>query len=84
VAVHALAHSGFAGLGDEPGHVILGDQIVQIMISLENHTAAATAIAAAGTALGDERFAMERNTSLPAVTGAGKYLDLVYEHFCED
>ena len=62
------------------GLVILSDEIVEIVVRLENHVAAATAVAAARTALGHVRFAMKRDRALAAVPGARVNLDLVDEH----
>src|SRR5579884_446986 len=78
--VHPFAHARLACLGDEPRRVILRDEIVQVVVGLQNDIAAASAVAAAGPALGDEGFAMERDAALAAMTCTGKYFDLVYEH----
>ena len=80
MAIHALAHAGLAVLGDQAGDIILGDEIVQVMIGLQNHAAAATAIAAAGAAFGDVSFAMERDAAFATVAGARVDFDFVNKH----
>jgi hypothetical protein len=67
-------------LGDEARDVKLVDQVVEIVVRLQNHAAAAPAIAAAGAALGNVGFAMERDRAFAAVTGAGENFDFVNEH----
>jgi hypothetical protein len=69
VAVHALAHAGFAFRRDEARLIILRDEIVQVVVGLQNHAAAAPAVAAAGAALGDVGLAMERDAAFAAVPG---------------
>ena len=80
VTIHAFAHAAFADFGDQARHVVLLDEIVQVVVSLEDNAAAAATVAAAGAALGDIRFAMERNTAFAAVAGAGINFDFVYKH----
>ena len=80
MAVHALAHARLTVLGNEPGDIILPDQVVQIMIRLQNHASAAPAIAPAGAALGDVSLAVERHTALAAMARACVDFNLVNEH----
>src|SRR5690242_18490465 len=80
MTVHALAHDGFAILCDQARLVVLGDKIVQVVIGLQNDAAAASAVAAAGAALGDVSFAMKCDAALAAVPGARVNLDFVNEH----
>jgi hypothetical protein len=58
-------------LGQETGVVKLRDKIVQIVVGLENDTAAAPAIAPAGAAFGAIRLAQEGNATFAAVSRAG-------------
>jgi hypothetical protein len=58
----------------------LSDEIVEVVIRLENHVAAATAVPAARAALGYERFAMKRDRAFAAMPRAGENLDLVNKH----
>jgi len=67
VAVHALAKARFAGLGDEARLIILGDEVVEIVVGFEDDVAAASAVAAAGSALRTILFALESDAPLAAV-----------------
>ena len=80
MAVHALAQAGLADLGDEARLIILGDEVIEVVVGLQNHAAAAPAVAAAGPALGDEGFAMERDTAFAAVPRPRVNFDFVNEH----
>ena len=77
MAVHALVHAAFAHLGDEAGDVVLGDQIVEVMVGLENDAAAAAAIAAARATLGDKGFPMESDAPFAArgINSAADYVE---------
>ena len=75
-----LAKAEDAVLRDQPRDVILLDQIVQVVVGLQNHAAAAAAVAAARPALGHERLAMKRHGTFAAVTGLGVNFDFVDEH----
>ena len=79
-AVATFAAAALAILRDQLGLKKLGDEIVKIVISFQNHTAAAPAVATAGAALGNVGFAMKRDGSLAAVAGAGENFNLVNEH----
>ena len=52
---------------DEARDVILADEIVQVVVGLQNHAAAPSAVAAARPALGDVSLAMERDAAFAAV-----------------
>ena len=80
MTVHAFAHATFAAERDEARNVILMDEIVQVVVSLQNHAAAATAVAAARPALGDVSFAMECDRAFAAVAGLRVNLYFVNEH----
>ena len=80
VAIHAFAETGVAVLGDEARLIILGDQVVQVVIRLEDDIAAAPAVAAAWPAFGPILLALERDASLPAVPGASVNLYFIDEH----
>ena len=80
VAVHAFAQAGFADLCDEARLIILRDKVVEVVVGLQNHAAAAPAVAAAGAALGDVSLAMERDTAFAAVSRPRVNFDFVYEH----
>jgi hypothetical protein len=58
----------------------LRDQIVQIMIGLENHIAAAPAVAATGATFGGILFALEGHATFAAVAGPRIDFDLVNKH----
>ena len=79
MAIHALAQAALAVRGEETRHVILLDEVVQVVVGLQNDAAAATAVAAAGAALGHERFAMERDAAFAAVAGFRVNFDFVYK-----
>ena len=80
MAVHAFAEARFAGLGDEARLVILGDEVVEVVVGLQYHAAAASAVAAAGAALGNVSLAMERDAAFAAVPRARVNFYFVYEH----
>src|SRR5258706_5978914 len=80
-SIHSLAQAGVARFGDQTRRVELGDQIVQIMISLQNHVTATPAIAAARPALRYERLAMKRNASFAAVASVRENFDFIDKHF---
>jgi hypothetical protein len=69
-----------AALRNEAGVIILGDEIVQVVVGLKNHIAAAPAVAAAGPALGDVSFAMERDTAFAAMARPRVNFDFVNKH----
>ena len=80
MAIHAFAHAALALRRDEAGLIILRDEIVQVVVSLENDIATPPAIAAARPALGDVGLAMKRHAALAAVAGARADLDFIDEH----
>src|SRR5580704_6521691 len=82
MAVHTLTHARLTVLGDEPGDIILLDEVVEIVVGLENDTAAATAVAAAGAALGDIGLAMKRDTAFAAMARAGVDFYFINKHDC--
>ena len=67
-------------LRDQPRLVILGDEIVQVVVGLQNHVAAATAVAAVGAALGTILLALESHAAFAAVARARVDFDFVNEH----
>ena len=79
-AVHALAQSRLAVLGDEPGIVELGHQIVQVVVGLKNDIAAAPAVAAAGAAFGPEGFPQKGDAAFAAVSGPPIDFDFINKH----
>ena len=54
--------------------------MVEVVIGLENYIAAAPSIAAAGSAFGNEGFAVKRDAALPTVAGARENSDFIDEH----
>ena len=80
MTVHAFAHAAFATERDEARDIILLDEIVQVVVGLKNHAAAATAVAAARPALGDVSLAMKRDRALAAVAGLRVDFYFVNEH----
>jgi hypothetical protein len=80
MAIHPFSQTGFAFFGDQARLIILGDEVVQIMIGFEDDISAASAIAAAGAALGPIFFALERNATFAAMPGSGVNFYLVNEH----
>ena len=80
MAIHALAQAVLALLRDEARHVELPDEIIQVVVRLEDHAAAAPTIAAVRPALGAVSLAAESDTTPTAVSGARHYFDLVNEH----
>ncbi len=79
-SVHALAHAVMTVFREQPWDVILLEEVVQVVVGLQNHAAAAAAVAAARSALGHERFAVKGDGSLAAVAGAGVDFNFVNEH----
>jgi hypothetical protein len=82
-AIHAFAHAALAVGCDQSGLIKLSDEIIEVVVRLENHVAAATAVPAARTAFGHERFAMKRDCTLAAVSGARENLDLINKHLTQ-
>ena len=80
MAVHTLAHARLAVPGDEPRDIVLRDEIVEVVVRLQRHVAAAPAVAAAGPALGDVGLAMEGDAALAAVPRLRVNFYLVDEH----
>ena len=80
MAVHALAHAELAVLGHQLGHVILRDEVVQIVAGFENDITTAPAIAAARAALRNVLFARERHTAFAAMARARVNFNFVDEH----
>ena len=52
----------------------------EVVVRLQDHTPAASAVAAAGPALGYVSFAVKGHAAFAAVTGTGDDLDFVDEH----
>ena len=80
LAIHALALPHVSILGDQLWRVILGDQVVEVMVSLQNDVAAAPPVASAGPAFGAVGFPMEGHASTSAFAGAGEHFDFVDKH----
>ena len=80
VTIHAFAHPGFAGLGNQSRAEILRDEIVEIVIRPQNDVATAPAIAATGTAFRHVGLAVERDAAASAVPGTRKDFDFINEH----
>jgi hypothetical protein len=78
--VHTFTAAALSRRGDESGLVELVDEIVEIVISLEDHVTTPAAIASAGPAFRPERFAMKRDSAFTAVTGLREHFDLIDEH----
>jgi len=80
VTVHALAQAMPAARCNEARHIILLDEIVQVVVGLEDDAAAAPPVAAARAALGDVSFTMERDGTLAAVPRLRVNFYFVNEH----
>jgi len=78
--IHAFAETGFTALGEEARLEMLGDEVVEIVIGLQDDIAAATAVAAAGTTLGAIGFTEKGHTAFTPMAGAPENFDLVNEH----
>src|SRR5439155_13007410 len=63
VSIHAIAHSKLAVLSEQPRLIVLGHKIVQVVVGFQNHAAPASAVAAAGPALGTILLALKGNTA---------------------
>ena len=59
-------------LRDQARNIVLPDEVVQVVVRLQNHVAAAPAIAAARAALGPELLPLKRNAAASSVPGAGE------------
>ena len=79
-SVHSFAHAVLAVLRNEPGLVILCDEIVQVVVGLQNNVAATPTVPAGRTAFRSGCFTQESDTTLPAMTGARENFDFVDEH----
>jgi len=80
VTIHALAHASLATLRDKARLIILRDEIVEVVVGLQNHAAAASAVAAARPTLGDVGLAMERDAAFAAVPCLRVNFYFVNEH----
>jgi hypothetical protein len=80
VSVHAFAKALLAAFGNEAGLVVLGDEVVEVAVGLEDDAAAEAAVAAAGAAFGGEGFAAEGDAAFAAVAGAGVNFYFIDEH----
>src|SRR6266404_4946834 len=80
VAVHAFALAVLAIFRQQPWLIILRDEIVQVVIGLQDHVAAAAAITASRAALGPRRLPQKSDTTFSAVTGARENFDFVDKH----
>ena len=78
-AVAVLAHAAAAALRLEMLLVAVVDQRVEAVDGLDDHVAAAPAVAAVRAAELDEFLAAERHAAVPAVAGADIDLGLVEE-----
>ena len=80
MAIHAFAQAAVAIGGDQARDVILLNQVVEVVIGLEDDAAAASAVAAAGTALGHKSFAMKGHTTAAAMAGVRVDFYFVNKH----
>src|SRR4051812_48307087 len=78
--IHAFAHAVLAILSDETRLIVLADQVIQIVVSLQDHVTTAAAVAAARTALGPIFLALERNAAFAAVSRAGVDFYFIDKH----
>ena len=78
--IHAFAEAGFTSLGEEARLEMLGDEVIEIVIGLEDDIAAATAVATTGATLGAIGFAEKGHATFAAMAGARENLYLVNEH----
>jgi hypothetical protein len=78
--IHPLAQASLAFFGNQPRLVVLTDEVVQIVVSHQNHIAAPPAIASARTTLWPILLALERDTALSAMSGPGIDFDLIDKH----
>ena len=80
LAIHALAHAALTTLCDEVRDEELLDQVVEVMVGLQDHIAAAAAIAAAGATFWNVSFAVKGDGTFSSMTGPGGNFDLINEH----
>jgi hypothetical protein len=79
-AIHAFAEAGFTSLGEQARLEMLGDEVIEIVIGLEDDIAAATAVAATGATLGAVRFAEKCHATLTPMAGPAENFYFVNEH----
>ena len=79
-AIHAFAHPGFSGVGNQTRIIELRYQVIEVVVGFQDYVPAASPIAAAGAALGDKGFPMKSHAAFAAVTGSGKDLYFVNKH----
>src|SRR5205085_11681676 len=79
-AVHPFTQTSFAVGRDEAWLKILGDEIIQVVVSFQDNVAAAAAVAATGPALGAIFLPLKGHATLAAVAGSGVNFYFVYEH----
>ena len=80
MAVHAFAQAVLAIRRNEARLIVLGDEVVEVVVGLQNHAAAPSAVAATGAAFGHEGFPMERDTAFATVPRPCVNLDFVNKH----
>jgi hypothetical protein len=78
--IHPFPHAVLAILSDEAGLIKLGDEIIQIMVSLEDHIATPASVSPTWSAFRDKGLSMKSHTALAAVPGPRMDLYLVDEH----
>ena len=81
-AMHAFPHAVLAVLGALLGVEEQGDQTVDIGVNAQDDMAAAPAIAAIGTALGDIFFTTEAQAPVSAVSAGGMNHDRIHKLAC--
>jgi hypothetical protein len=80
MTIHAFAQAGLAILRDDAWVVVLRDEIVQIVVRLKEHIAAAPAVAAIWATFGTILLTPESNATFSPVPGARVDFKFVDEH----
>jgi hypothetical protein len=78
--IHAFAEAGFTALGEEARLEMLGYEVIEIVIGLQDDIAAATAVATTGTTLGAIGFTEKGHAAFTPMAGARENFYLVNEH----
>ncbi|MPM78953.1 hypothetical protein SDC9_125968 [bioreactor metagenome] len=73
-------HSVFAVFGKKFMTIFEFYKCILALFNLENDASAVSAVAAAGSALGDIFFAVESDASVSAVAGLYIYITFIYKH----
>ena len=78
--IHSFTEAGVTFLGVQSGLEVLGNEVIEVVIRLENDIATPPAVAATGSTFRAIGFAQKSDTTLAAMAGTSENLDLVDEH----